>query len=63
VIDPLIVKAIMRVRNGQVKIEPGYDGVYGKIVLEEDEVPEKRTKNTSVRKEEQMKLDDYSEGI
>ena len=61
-IDPLIVKAIMRVRNGQFKIEPGYDGVYGKIILEEDEVPEKRTQNTSVRKEEQMKLDDYSEG-
>ena len=29
--DPRVVEAILNVRNGQVQIEPGYDGVYGKI--------------------------------
>lgn len=39
VAQPLVARGIMRVRSGQVKIEPGYDGEYGKLkILEETEL-------------------------
>ena len=30
---PKVAEAVMRVRRGQVKVDPGYDGVYGKVRL------------------------------
>jgi uncharacterized protein (TIGR00375 family) len=33
VVDTPIAEAIVKVRNGTVKVTPGYDGVYGQIVL------------------------------
>ncbi len=30
-------EAIVKVRNGGVKVEPGYDGLYGKLLLSEDD--------------------------
>jgi uncharacterized protein (TIGR00375 family) len=33
VVDAPIAEAIVKVRNGAVKVTPGYDGVYGQIVL------------------------------
>jgi uncharacterized protein (TIGR00375 family) len=33
VVDAPIAEAIVKVRNGTVKVTPGYDGVYGQIVL------------------------------
>jgi uncharacterized protein (TIGR00375 family) len=32
-----IAEAVMRVRKGQVKVDPGYDGVYGKVHLFDQE--------------------------
>ncbi|MBD3359178.1 MAG: DNA helicase UvrD [Candidatus Buchananbacteria bacterium] len=34
---PEIVEAIKRVRNGELHIEPGYDGVYGKVQIYKDD--------------------------
>jgi uncharacterized protein (TIGR00375 family) len=34
VVDAQIADAIVKVRNGSVSVVPGYDGVYGKLVLE-----------------------------
>jgi uncharacterized protein (TIGR00375 family) len=33
VVDQRIAEAIVKVRDGEVKVVPGYDGVYGKLVL------------------------------
>jgi uncharacterized protein (TIGR00375 family) len=32
-LDPMVVRGIERMRKGEVAIEPGYDGVYGKVKL------------------------------
>lgn len=37
VVDKKLAALIIRNRCGDLKIEPGYDGVYGKIVLKEEE--------------------------
>jgi uncharacterized protein (TIGR00375 family) len=33
-VDPVVIKAIMKVREGKVKIRPGYDGVYGEVSID-----------------------------
>jgi PHP family Zn ribbon phosphoesterase len=33
IVDPRIAEAIVRVREGKVKVIPGYDGVYGQLVI------------------------------
>lgn len=39
--QPEVVEAIRRNREGKVKIEPGYDGVYGTVRLFDDEEKKK----------------------
>ena len=36
IVDPTLAEAIIRVREGKVKIIPGYDGVYGQLLLFEE---------------------------
>lgn len=38
VVDPSIADAVIRVRSGSVTVVPGFDGVYGKLVLSESGV-------------------------
>ena len=40
-VDPTIAEAIVRVREGKVKVIPGYDGVYGQLVLFEENAERK----------------------
>jgi uncharacterized protein (TIGR00375 family) len=45
VTDEKIVKIIIKNRNGELKIQPGYDGVYGRLVLDDSNYikqPQKR---------------------
>ena len=36
VVDPKIAEAIVRVREGKARVVPGYDGVYGQLVIFEE---------------------------
>ena len=40
IVDPQITNAILRVRAGSFAVVPGFDGVYGKLILGEDNSPE-----------------------
>jgi len=43
IVDPQIAEAVVRVREEKVKVTPGYDGVYGQLVIfEEQEKPPKK---------------------
>ena len=46
VVDPMIAETIIRTREGQVKVTPGYDGVYGQIDIHSSENPRLRTSNS-----------------
>ncbi len=37
IVDPKIAEAVVRVREGKVKVIPGYDGVYGQLVIFESD--------------------------
>jgi PHP family Zn ribbon phosphoesterase len=44
VVDAPIAQAIVKVRNGTAKVTPGYDGVYGQLVLGIDSPPKVKLK-------------------
>lgn len=48
VTDEKIADAIIKMRNNEVKIKPGYDGVYGELIL--DKIKDKEDKNTKSQK-------------
>lgn len=52
IVDPRIAEAIVRVREGKIRVIPGYDGVYGQLVIfeeaEKEKAPSERTKQRSI---------------
>ena len=61
IVDPKIAEAIVKVREGKVKIVPGYDGVYGQLILFEKEGQEEKRKeeSPSQQRERQQSLFDF----
>jgi len=55
VVNEKIAEAIVRVRQGQAKVVPGYDGVYGQLVIFEGQSREK----TTPQRVEQLNLTDF----
>jgi uncharacterized protein (TIGR00375 family) len=55
VVDKAISEAIIRVREGLIKVVPGYDGVYGRLVIFDEQKTEKRLQP----KVQQLNLTDF----
>jgi PHP family Zn ribbon phosphoesterase len=55
VVDEQVAEAIIRVREGKTRVLPGYDGVYGQLVLTE----QTRVKNMA-RRVQQLNLTDFA---
>ncbi len=55
VVDAAIADAIFRVRGGSVSVIPGYDGVYGRLVLGVGASAEKPNR----RRVQQLNLADF----
>jgi len=56
VAEPKIAEAIVRVREGKVKVIPGYDGVYGQPVFFEEAGSDQPKMSEPIR---QRRLADY----
>jgi len=57
VVDAPIAQEIVKVRNGEAKVTPGYDGVYGQLVLDVD-TPKKKSK-PPVATVKQLNMNDF----
>jgi PHP family Zn ribbon phosphoesterase len=57
VVDAPIAQAIVKVRSGEAKVTPGYDGVYGQLVLGVD-IPAVKPK-PSVGTVKQLNMSDF----
>lgn len=59
VVSKNLVEAIIKVREGKVKIIPGFDGVYGKPVFDEFEFKRYEEKQKNVKIHSQKRLIDF----
>jgi len=49
VVDPKIAEAVVMVREGRAQVTPGYDGVYGQLILNEERKMEPRVSRVPQR--------------
>jgi PHP family Zn ribbon phosphoesterase len=56
VVDEKVAEAIIRVREERVKVIPGYDGVYGQLVVFDESFREKALR----QRVQQMNLTDFT---
>lgn len=56
IVHPKIAEALIRVREGKVKVDPGYDGVYGQLTIFNEE---KDGQETRIRKVGQQNITEY----
>jgi uncharacterized protein (TIGR00375 family) len=54
VVDPRIAEAIIHVREEKMKVSPGYDGVYGELILFEKEEQEKTLEKSEKLKQRSL---------
>jgi uncharacterized protein (TIGR00375 family) len=52
-----VADAIVRVREGHARVVPGYDGVYGKLILSEEAAEAEKTRS---RRVQQLNLADFT---
>jgi len=56
IVEPQIAEAIIKVREEKVKVQPGYDGVYGQLVIFEENPEETKRQNEPIK---QRSLSDF----
>lgn len=54
-VNERIAEAIIKVREGQVKVMPGYDGVYGQLIISEEQIVQK----SAPQRVQQLNLTDF----
>ena len=59
VVDVPIAQAIVKVRNGEAKVTPGYDGVYGQLILNVDAPAVKPKPKPAREMVKQMNMSDF----
>ncbi len=58
VVDGVLAETIVKVREGALKVTPGYDGVYGQLVLDVPSLPQVRVK-PAVKRVQQLNMSDF----
>jgi len=63
IVEPRVAEAIVRVREENIKVQPGYDGVYGQLIIfDKDTQVREATRVTNPKKEQvkQRRLVDFT---